>query len=1028
MTSSPRLRARIRSAAAIAFVVVSILGHLTGGLRADASQLFVFAFVFGGATAGSGPGEMRYPVGMAVGPQDRVYVADTQNDRVQIFEADGTFVASFGSTGDGNGQFSGPSGIAVDPAGNILVADNFNHRLQLFDASLAYVRSFGSFGNYDTLDPANLDPITGNYSGPTPTLTGLNYPTRVALRPGTVLGVPSASGRVVITDSQNHRVIVLDSELSPLFTFGAAGVDGNGPGEFDYPWGIGIDLDHIYVSDPSNHQIQIFDQNGNFQTAFGSIGTEHSAGDLGEPHDVQPAGDGRLIIADRDRSRVLFLTPDPLADRSILCSSINAAAAAGRCTIVAADKTTVFDALVIGGFTGSGQELGKFTRPQAVAMDSLGRLLVLDTEGHRVVVFRAAHIGVSGVSLDTGGPLQSGQSVTLDVTIVNDGAAALTVSPLVAPSLQGSLTIPDGRFMEIGATETFRVTFVTDASGVLNFTVRASGLPTIGRAIVSAPVVAGPITVNPAPGPKMSLSMPPAVSPVGIGNEVRVDVIVSNNGTSTLTAIAPSVEVTPGLVTFISSVPSGVGPLGPGATRTFTFKYTALAAGTATFTARATATYEDLTAEGGVGSIETAAALRPTASVTITTDAQAPATTLVSVSPDPADTGWYLGPVTVVLQAVDNIAVKTLNYSVGGDTVQPFSGQAMGPAATVTTTFSITHDGGPQLDYYAEDTAQNVEATHSITFRIDSIAPTLAKGGVLPAPNGAGWNNTAPIVKFNASDAGSGVAFVTPPVTVQGEGALIAVAGTARDVAGNSAQTVTTVNVDKHAPALVCAPTVAPTGLNGWFKQGTGTVTVRCDAVDQDGLSGLLTLSAVCPTNIGTTTPALTATPTFTKGPLQASASCTISAEGVFSAHGEATDVAGNAIATQPITIKIDRTAPTVTCGTASGGEIWPPNHQMVPWNVFVNVVDPVSGSAGFTLVAYTSSEAANALADGNTDVDMTGWLLGTPDVSGSVRSERSGKDTGRVYQLKYVGADLAGNVTSCTSVLTEVPHDQGKK
>ena len=229
-------------------------------------------------------------------------------------------------------------------------------------------------------------------------------------------------------------------------------------------------------------------------------------------------------------------------------------------------------------------------------------------------------------------------------------------------------------------------------------------------------------------------------------------------------------------------------------------------------------------------------------------------------------------------------------------------------------------------------------------------------------------------------------------------------------------------------------PTVPFTGLNGWYKAGTASVTVVCTATDQAALSGIAVVRAYCPATTGTTTPAQTGTATFKTGPLAASASCVVSAEGISSVHGDATDVAGNLGVSQPIDIKIDRTPPVVTCGTVSGGEIWPPNHKMILWNTSVLVTDLVSGSGGFKLTAYSSSEALNWLGDGNTNVDMTGWtknvLVMGPTAgvtSGYVRSERSGLGTGRIYRLQYSGQDAAGNVTACTAVLTEVPHDQGK-
>ena len=52
-----------------------------------------------------------------------VYVTDTMNNRVEIFDADGKFISTFGKNGDGPGYFARPKGIAVDSDGHIWVAD-----------------------------------------------------------------------------------------------------------------------------------------------------------------------------------------------------------------------------------------------------------------------------------------------------------------------------------------------------------------------------------------------------------------------------------------------------------------------------------------------------------------------------------------------------------------------------------------------------------------------------------------------------------------------------------------------------------------------------------------------------------------------------------------------------------------------------------------------------------------------------------------------------------------------------------------
>jgi DNA-binding beta-propeller fold protein YncE len=79
------------------------------------------------------PGDFAAPQCVAVDKDGNVYVTDTLNNRVEIFDADGKFISQFGKAGDGPGYFARPKGIAVDSDGHIWVADAMEDRLQVFN-------------------------------------------------------------------------------------------------------------------------------------------------------------------------------------------------------------------------------------------------------------------------------------------------------------------------------------------------------------------------------------------------------------------------------------------------------------------------------------------------------------------------------------------------------------------------------------------------------------------------------------------------------------------------------------------------------------------------------------------------------------------------------------------------------------------------------------------------------------------------------------------------------------------------------
>src|SRR5206468_3914626 len=72
---------------------------------------------------GGGDGELLRPAGLVCEKNGNVIVVDSGNNRLQVFNSEGKFLAKCGKAGSGDGEFNQPWGITLDQAGNIYVAD-----------------------------------------------------------------------------------------------------------------------------------------------------------------------------------------------------------------------------------------------------------------------------------------------------------------------------------------------------------------------------------------------------------------------------------------------------------------------------------------------------------------------------------------------------------------------------------------------------------------------------------------------------------------------------------------------------------------------------------------------------------------------------------------------------------------------------------------------------------------------------------------------------------------------------------------
>jgi hypothetical protein len=218
-------------------------------------------------------------------------------------------------------------------------------------------------------------------------------------------------------------------------------------------------------------------------------------------------------------------------------------------------------------------------------------------------------------------------------------------------------------------------------------------------------------------------------------------------------------------------------------------------------------------------------------------------------------------------------------------------------------------------------------------------------------------------------------------------------------------ETARVLRPDLYPPADAIPPATGVTSLPaangaGWNRS---PVSVTLTATDNDGGSGVKEIRY-------TASGAQTIPETTVAGQ---QTSVEIGAEGVTTLTFFAIDNAGNTEQAQILTIRVDQTAPTLSC-TVTPNQLSPPNHKLIAVGASVALSDALSSPAGFSLVSVTSSEPDNGLGDGDTARDIQGFAAGTPDTRGLLRAERSGIGSGRTYTLTYEGLDTAGNSARC--------------
>ena len=304
-----------------------------------------------------------------------------------------TTSCGLGSPGGGAGQFAnGVSGIAAAANGDLYVADSGNQRISQFAANGDFIRSWG-FGvrtganAFETCDIGTgcQTGIAGNGAGQ---LQGPN-------------GIVVTGGDIYVAEVNNHRVSKFTTS-GGLGTPANFGMSGSGPGQLFGPRGVGIlPGGNLVIGDNGNNRISEFTSSGTFVQAWGfdvappddpvnvfetcNLGSGCQAGAhggaagqfgdgaSGGASGVATDATGNVFVADDVNNRIAQYTSAPVFTRA-WGFNVDPAGGAGfeECT------TTCQQAQ-------ASNDLGGVANPSDLTVDGSGRILVVDFQTDRVV-------------------------------------------------------------------------------------------------------------------------------------------------------------------------------------------------------------------------------------------------------------------------------------------------------------------------------------------------------------------------------------------------------------------------------------------------------------------------------------------------------------------------------------------------------------------------------------------------------------------------------------------------------------------
>ncbi len=217
------------------------------------------------------------PYDVATAANGNIYIADTGNKDIKVFDPNGKFLYKFGTRGKERGQFLAPTGITITK-NKVYVTDGLTMKVQIFDLTGQYLGD---------LITANIKNAYG------------------AIRP---MGISTdENNNIFLSDIFNHRILKFNDSGQVVLAFGKPGDE---KGYLYYPNDVTVDNEgYIYVSDSNNARVQVFDPAGKFFKVYGDKSKDLEIG-LAITRGVTVDNKGYLYIADAAQSKIFVIRAD----------------------------------------------------------------------------------------------------------------------------------------------------------------------------------------------------------------------------------------------------------------------------------------------------------------------------------------------------------------------------------------------------------------------------------------------------------------------------------------------------------------------------------------------------------------------------------------------------------------------------------------------------------------------------------------------------------------------------------------------